>query len=109
MNGNNDEMNTEILESTENIKSADNEGFKFFKNCSSSLKRFSVLIFGINIFLIIVAVVISLVLIALKIGTELLSVLIIPIISASIILIVLSRFISALIYGFAEIVEKYEK
>ena len=108
MNENN-EIITENNENDENVINSDADGFKFFKNCSSSLKRFSVLIFGINIFLIIVAVVISSVLIALKIGTDLLSVLIIPIISASVILVVISRFISALIYGFAEIVEKYEK
>lgn len=84
-------------------------GFKFFKNCSASLKRLSVLIFAVNVFFIIVAAVVGTVLIAYFLGGDLLSLLAIPILTFCIVLVLLSRCISALIYGFAEIVEKYEK
>lgn len=84
-------------------------GFRFFKNCSASLKRFSVLIFAINIFFIVIAAVLAVVLIAVNLGGDMLSLLAVPILTAAIVLVVLSRFFSAVIYGFAEIVEKYEK
>lgn len=84
-------------------------GFKFFKNCSQTLKRFSVLMFIINIFITVVAAAIGIVLLVVNTSAELLSVLIIPIISAIVIAIIFARFISALIYGFAEIVEKSEQ
>ena len=84
-------------------------GFRFFKNCSASLKRFSVLIFAINIFFIVIAAVLAVVLIAVNLGGDMLSLLAVPILTVAIVLVVLSRFFSAVIYGFAEIVEKYEK
>lgn len=87
----------------------DTFGFKFFKNCSETLKRFSVLMFIVNIFIVVVAAAIGIVLLIVNTSTELFSVLIIPIISAIIIGVVFARFISALIYGFAELVEKAEK
>ncbi len=83
--------------------------FKFFKNCSASLKRFSVLVFVINIFLSIALTGVGVVLCAVYAGVQMLSLLALPIITVFVILIVIARFISALIYGFAEIVEKSEK
>ena len=41
---NNESLNNEVI--------PEQQGFRFFKNCSASLKRFSVLIFAINIFFI---------------------------------------------------------
>ncbi len=85
---------------------------KFFNNCSESLKRFSIVLFLINIFFSIAFV---------SVGTYLLFVYVIELsllslfmcaffaITALVILIIIARFISALIYGFAEIVEKAEK
>lgn len=107
-------MDNEIKSATPEVAPAsqstsDTLGFKFFKNCSETLKRFSVLMFIINIFIVVVAAAIGIVLLIVNTSAELLSVLIIPIISAIIIGIVFARFISALIYGFAELVEKAEK
>lgn len=103
---------TNEINNTETQKSEtekNNSGLKFFKSCSATLKRFSVLMFVINIFLAVVIAIVGVILIAAYVGVEMLSLLAIPIICALIILIVLSRLVSALIYGFAEIVEKYEK
>ncbi len=83
--------------------------FKFFKNCSASLKRFSIIIFVINLFLSIALTGVGLVLILVYTGVEMLSILALPVVTVFVILIVIARFISALIYGFAEIVEKNEK
>ncbi len=90
----------------ESVKDAD---FKFFKCCSASLKRFSLLIFVINVFLCIALAGIAIILCAVYLGVEMLSLLALPIITVFIILVVLARFLSALVYGFAEIVEKSEK
>ena len=90
----------------ESVKDAD---FKFFKCCSASLKRFSLLIFVINVFLCIALAGIAVILCAVYLGVEMLSLLALPIITVFIILVVLARFLSALVYGFAEIVEKSEK
>lgn len=82
---------------------------KFFGNCSKSLKRFSIVLFIINIFVSIGltgALTISL---FFKVGLEMLGFLAFPIFTVFVVLIIISRFISALVYGFAEIVEKYEK
>lgn len=82
---------------------------KFFGNCSRSLKRFSIILFIINIFVSIGltgALVISL---FFRVGLDMLGFLAFPIVTVFIVLLVISRFISALVYGFAEIVEKYEK
>lgn len=106
-NENNTNVNQTVNQNTE--ASGDVLGFAFFKNCSKTLKRFSVLIFIINIFITVVAAAIGIVLLVVNMDAELLSVLIIPIITAIIIAIVFARFVSALIYGFAEIVEKAEK
>lgn len=83
--------------------------FKFFKCCSASLKRFSLLIFVINVFLCIAIAGIAVILSAVYLGVEMLALLALPIATVFIILVVLARFLSALIYGFAEIVEKSEK
>ncbi len=82
---------------------------KFFGNCSKSLKRFSIILFIINIFVAIGltgALVISL---FFKVGLDMLGFLAFPIVTVFIVLLIIARFISALVYGFAEIVEKYEK
>lgn len=84
-------------------------GLRFFRNCSASLKRFSVLIFVINLFVAIGITGALTVVLAINLGVEMLSLLALPIVTLLVILIVLARFASALIYGFAEIVEKSEK
>ena len=83
--------------------------FRFFRNCASSLKRFSVLIFVINLFIAIGITGALTVVLAINLGAQMLSLLALPIITVFVILIVLARFVSALVYGFAEIVEKAEK
>ncbi len=83
--------------------------FRFFRNCAASLKRFSILIFVINLFIAIGITGALTVVLAINLGTQMLSLLALPIITVFVILVVLARFISALIYGFAEIVEKAEK
>lgn len=83
--------------------------FKFFKCCSATLKRFSLLAFAINIFFIVILAAVAFVLIAVYLGTNMLTLLALPIVTVIIILVLVARLISAFIYGFAEIVEKYEK
>ncbi|MBO5897198.1 MAG: hypothetical protein J6Q83_07855 [Clostridia bacterium] len=83
--------------------------FKFFRSCSASLKKFSVIVFVINIFISVGITGAVTVLLAVNLGAQMLSLLALPIVTLFIILIILSRFASALIYGFAEIVEKAEK
>lgn len=85
------------------------ENFKFFKNCSASLKKLSLIVFIINLFLIIVTAFIGIILVATYLGAEMISLLVIPIFSLVAIFVVIARLISGLIYGFAEIVEKHEK
>ncbi len=82
--------------------------FKFFKCCSATLKRFSVIMFIVNMFVTIVAAVVGVVLIGVYIGTQMMSLLLVPILCVVVIFVLVARLISALIYGFAEIVEKYE-
>ena len=107
MSENNVNIN-ETVEQTDN-KTSDVSEFKFFKCCSASLKRFSILIFVINVFLSISLTGVGAVLCAVYVGIEMLALLALPIATVFVILIVLARFISALIYGYAEIVEKSEK
>lgn len=90
-------------------ESKKDNGIKFFGNCSASLKRFSILIFVINIFLAVTLVGVGTVILGVYVGFKLIALLTLPIITCLVILIVLARFLSALIYGFAEIVEKAEK
>ena len=106
----NTEAKKEAVEKAE-ATSNNGGGIKFFRNCSASLKRFSILIFLINIFLAITGVTVGTVVlfVYLQLNIALLGVLAIPVLTALIIFIVLARFISALIYGYAEIVEKAEK
>ncbi len=85
-----------------------NFDFKFFKCCSATLKKFSVIIFVMNLFVTLVAAVVGVVLIGVYIGTQMMSLLIVPILCVVVIFVLVARLISALIYGFAEIVEKYE-
>ncbi len=97
--------------SEEKAQQSDIKGidFKFFRNCAASLKRFSILVFVINLFVAIGITGALTVVLAINLGTQMLSLLALPIITVFIILVVLARFVSALIYGFAEIVEKAEK
>lgn len=83
--------------------------FKFFKCCSASLKRFSVLLFVINLFLSICLLGAALVVLGVYIGVEMLTLLALPVVTVFVIMIIIARFISAVVYGFAEIVEKHEK
>lgn len=100
----------EIIENNENgidnIKVSFD--FKFFKCCSATLKKFSVIIFVMNLFITLVAAVVGVVLIGVYIGTQMMSLLLVPILCVVVIFVLIARLISALIYGFAEIVEKYE-
>ncbi len=82
--------------------------FKFFKCCSATLKKFSVIMFVMNLFITLVVAVVGVVLIGVYIGTQMMSLLLVPILCAVVMLVLIARLISALIYGFAEIVEKYE-
>lgn len=82
--------------------------FKLFKNCSATLKRFSLITFIINLFITFVVSIVGIVLIGVYIGTQMMSLLLVPILCVVVILVLIARLISALIYGFAEIVEKYE-
>ncbi len=103
----NKEAEVSVESTTENEEK--NTEFKFFKNCSASLKRFSVIMFVINLFFAVAVTGVAVVLLAVYVGTAMLSILALPIITVFIILVVIARFISSLIYGFAEIVEKHEK
>lgn len=82
--------------------------FKFFKCCSATLKRFSVIMFVINLFFAIAITSVAVVLIAVYLGVNLITLLALPLLTLFIVLVVIARFFSALIYGFAEIVEKNE-
>lgn len=85
------------------------EPFMFFKKCSATLKKLSLAVFVVNLFLIVVIAVLGVVMGGMYIGWEVVTLLAVPIISVVVILVVFARLISALIYGFAEIVEKHEK
>ena len=84
------------------------EQFKFFKNCSATLKKLSVAVFVINLFLIVIAAVLGVVMVGMYGGFEVVAMLAVPFISVIAILVIFARLVSALIYGFAEIVEKHE-
>lgn len=94
--------------SAENKKASKDFDFQFFKCCSATLKRFSLIMFVVNIFLILVAAVIGVFVCVAYVSAELISILAFPIVCVIVILVIIARFISALIYGFAEIVEKHE-
>lgn len=83
--------------------------FNFFKCCSASLKRFSFIIFIINLFFALALTGVAIVLVSVYLGVNTLSLLALPIFTVFLLLVVIARFISALIYGFAEIVENNEK
>lgn len=85
------------------------ETFKFFKNCSGTLKKLSVAVFVVNLFIIVIAAVLGVVMCGMYVGFEVVAMLAVPIISVVAILVIFARLTSALIYGFAEIVEKHEK
>ncbi len=85
------------------------ESFKFFKNCSATLKKLSVAMFVINLFFIVVGVVVGAFVLSAYYGVQVVALLAVPIISVVAIFVIIARLISALIYGFAEIVEKHEK
>ncbi len=104
-----EEKITSAVERTaENKKQPQNNDFQFFKCCSASLKKFSLIMFVVNIFLILVAAVIGIFVCIAYVSVEMISILAFPIFCIVAILIIIARFISALIYGFAEIVEKHE-
>lgn len=96
-------------EQKEASSASNDNGFKFFKCCSASLKRFSVIVFIMNIFISLGLLGAVIVTVIVNLGTALLPVLALPLFTLFVILIIISRFVSALIYGFAEIVEKSEK
>ena len=85
-----------------------NIDFKLFKCCSATLKKFSLIMFIVNLFVTLVAAVVGVVLIGVYVGTQMMSLLLVPIVCVVAILVLVARLVSALIYGFAEIVEKYE-
>ena len=103
-----EEKNINSTLSDENKKASKEFDFQFFKCCSASLKRFSLIMFVINIFLILVAAVIGVFVCVAYVSAEMISILAFPIFCIVAILVVIARFVSALIYGFAEIVEKHE-
>lgn len=104
-----EEKNVNAVENTaENKKQSKDNEFQFFKCCSASLKKFSLIMFVVNIFLILVAAVIGIFVCIAYVSIEMISILAFPIFCIVAILIIIARFISALIYGFAEIVEKHE-
>lgn len=105
------DITNDIVKTAENNEKTQKNGvdFKFFKSCSTTLKRFSVILFVINIFVSVVAAVVGVILIGTYVGFEMLSLLAVPIICVLVIFVVVARLVSALIYGFAEIVETHEK
>lgn len=100
--------NKEVAPVAENANEKLSMDFKFFKSCSATLKKFSLIIFVVNLFVTLVAAAVGIVLIGVYVGTQMMTLLIVPIICVVLIFVLISRLISALIYGFAEIVEKYE-
>ena len=72
------------------------------------MKKFSVIVFVMNLFITLVVGAVSVVLLGVYLGTQMMSLLLVPIVCVVAILILVSRLVSALIYGFGEIVEKYE-
>lgn len=96
-------------ESSQSVKADEKPAeFKFFKCCSATLKRFSLIMFVINLFVAIAATSVAVVLISVYLGANLITLLALPLLTLFVVLVVIARFISALIYGFAEIVEKSE-
>lgn len=102
------EKTTEIVDNKLSLKE-EAESFKFFKNCSATLKKLSVAMFVINLFFIVVGVVVGAFVLSAYYGVQVVALLAVPIISVVAIFVIIARLISALIYGFAEIVEKHEK
>ena len=82
--------------------------FKLFKCCSATLKRLSVLMFIVNLFIVVTAAVVAVIAIMFYMSAEMLSLLAVPIVCLVIVMVIFARLISALIYGFALIVGKYE-
>lgn len=93
----------------ENKKAEKETEFKFFKCCSASLKRLAIIMFIVNLFISISVVGMGTVLLGVYIGSDMLTLLALPLLTAFIIFVLIARLISGLIYGFAEIVEKNEK
>ena len=103
-----EDKNVNLTQATENKKASKEFDFQFFKCCSATLKRFSLIMFIVNIFLILVAAVIGVFVCVTYVSVEMISILAFPIVCVIAILVIIARFVSALIYGFAEIVEKHE-
>ena len=104
-----EEIKEEPVNDVAEAKKGKDGEFKFFKNCSASLKKFSVIMFVINIFLAITLTSVAVILIAIYMNVSMLTLLALPLITLFVVLVIIARFISALIYGFAEIVENNEK
>lgn len=102
------ENNPSAEETAESKKGEKGGEFKFFKCCAASLKRFSIIMFIVNSFISVSIIGVVAVFLLAEIGTAMLGLLALPLITLFVILLLIARFISALIYGFAEIVEKYE-
>lgn len=98
-----------IKENAEPLADNGTMGIKFFKSCSTSLKRFSILIFIVNVFLSVAITGVVAVLLVVSVGADMLSLLALPLVTLFVILVVLARCVSAFVYGFAIIVEKAEK
>ena len=63
--------------------------FKFFKCCSATLKKFSVITFVINLFVTLVVAAVGIVLIGVYIGTQMMSLLLVPIVCVVVIFVLI--------------------
>ncbi len=105
----NNEINSENAVVTEEAKKENGMDFKFFKCCSATLKRLSVILFVVNLFIAVIAAVVAVIVGVFYMSADMLSLLAVPIVCAVLIMVVFARLLSAVVYGFAEIVEKHEK
>ncbi len=103
-----EENKTIATENTAGKNNSKEFDFQFFKCCSATLKRFSIIIFIVNVFITLVAAVVGVIVCIAYVSVEMISILAFPIICVVAIMLIFARLISALIYGFAEIVEKHE-
>ena len=83
--------------------------FRFFKSSAQSLKRFSLVLFILNLFFIVTGTAVGAVYLAVLLGGQLMAMLAMPIVLVVVVLILLARFLSAVVYGFGEVVEKAER
>ena len=83
--------------------------FRFFKSSAQSLKRFSLVLFILNLFFIVTGTAVGAVYLAVLLGGQLMAMLAMPIVLVVAVLILLARFVSAVVYGFGEVVERAER